>query len=196
MRRQRAEADRALGYLLLATLVGVVALAGYGGYVLYPRFDLPAVTGLSLLALAAAAGIASFFSPCSFPLLVTLLARETGARPGQTQPSMDRALRFGLALAVGAGLFLTLLGVAIALGGAALFAGVTFTSTAGIILRSVVGALLILLGLIQLGLLPASFRAIDHLVLPLTRSQAQLRRDRPLLGFGVLGFGYLLAGFG
>jgi cytochrome c biogenesis protein CcdA len=48
-----------------------VALTGYAGYELYPRFDLPALEGASLLVLAAGAGVASFFAPCSFPLLVT-----------------------------------------------------------------------------------------------------------------------------
>jgi hypothetical protein len=67
-----------MGYLLLTFAVGLVALAGYGGSVLYPRFDLPAVAGAALLGLAAAAGLGSFFSPCSFPLLVALLGRAPG----------------------------------------------------------------------------------------------------------------------
>jgi hypothetical protein len=62
-----------LAYWLLPLAALLITLAGYTGYLLYPRFDLSAGTGLGLLALAAAAGIASFFSPCSFPLLVTLL---------------------------------------------------------------------------------------------------------------------------
>jgi hypothetical protein len=70
-------AGAARRYAALVGATGAAAVAGYVGYVLYPRFDLPAATGASLLALAAAAGIASFFSPCSFPLAVTLLARDT-----------------------------------------------------------------------------------------------------------------------
>ncbi|MDT8305317.1 MAG: hypothetical protein RRC07_05225, partial [Anaerolineae bacterium] len=64
-------------YLFLGLVIAVLllALAGYAGYVLYPRFALPAASGAGLLLLAAAAGLASFFSPCSFPLLATLLAR-------------------------------------------------------------------------------------------------------------------------
>lgn len=77
-----------LRYFLLISGISVLALVGYAGYVIHPRFDLPAVTGVGLLILAASAGIASFFSPCSFPLLVTLLARETNA--GKTEGTVIR----------------------------------------------------------------------------------------------------------
>lgn len=63
-------------YAVLVLTIALLALAGYIGYILYPRFDLPGVSGAGLLVLAAAAGLGSFFSPCSFPLLVTLLSRE------------------------------------------------------------------------------------------------------------------------
>lgn len=63
-------------YLFLVIAVLLLAFAGYVGDVLYPRFDLPAVGGAGLLVLSSAAGLASIFSPCSFPLLSTLLARQ------------------------------------------------------------------------------------------------------------------------
>ena len=182
------------GYAILVVAVLVVALAGYVGYVLYPRFDLPAAQGAGLLALAAAAGFASFFSPCSFPLLLGLLGRQAVAQTNRREAA--RPTVFGGALAAGAGLFLLLSGVVIALGGEALFAGVTFTSPAGITIRSIVGGLLVILGLIQTGILPFSLHAISNLALPLTRWQARLRRERPVAGFGVFGFAYVLAGFG
>ena len=166
------------------------ALAGYTGYVLYPRFDLPAATGASLWGLAAAAGIASFFSPCSFPLAVTLLARET--TPGR----QGRLTRLSIWLGLGALLFLALAGTLIAAGAGAFFKQVTFTSTAGITIRAVVGSLLIFLGLVQLNVLPVSLLAVEDAAKPLLARQARLRRDRPALAFGLFGFGYLLAGFG
>lgn len=86
--------NRGLWYALLTAGVVVLAVAGYAGYVLYPRFDLPAVTGLGLFVLAAAAGIGSFFYPCSFPLLVGLLGRETKAGEEESTPSLRKALRF------------------------------------------------------------------------------------------------------
>ncbi len=181
-------------YTMLVALVVVVAVAGYAGFLLYPRFDLPAVQGLGLLGLAAAAGVASFFSPCSFPLLVTLLGRQAAAgnqKGGQTRPAL-----FGAALALGAAAFMVLVGVVIALGGQAMFAGVTFTSPAGIAIRTIVGVGLIALGLIQAGILPFSMHGVSRLVKPILGSQAGLRRDRPLSGFALFGFAYVLAGFG
>lgn len=189
---QRSLAAR---YGLLVAAVVVAGLAGYVGYVLYPRFDLPAAEGASLLVLAAAAGIASFFAPCSFPLLVTLLSRP--AARGDDRAATARPLVFGAALSVGAAAFLLLSGVLIALGGRAFFESVTFTSTTGRTLRIVVGALLVLLGLVQLGRLAgSSFHAVEGLTKNLNRSQARLRRRHPVAGYTAFGFFYLLAGFG
>ena len=182
-------------YVLLTISVLILALAGYAGYVLYPRFDLPAVTGVGLFVLAAAAGIGSFFSPCSFPLLVTLLARETGAGKNEKRV-LPRALRFATALSLGATLFLLLAGAGIAAGGAQLFQGATFTSTAGRVIRALVGTLLILFGLIQMNVLPISFGAVAESVRPLQRAQRQLQRQKPVASFALFGFGYILAGFG
>jgi cytochrome c-type biogenesis protein len=178
-------------YALLAGVTAVVALAGYSGYVLYPRFDLPPATGATLLLLAAAAGIASFFSPCSFPLAVTLLARQASPAEGHS-----RLTRSTLWIGLGAISFLMLAGLTVAAGAGAFFKEVTFTSTAGITIRAVVGTLLILLGLMQLNVLPVSFVAIEDLAKPLLGRQARARREHPGLAFGLFGFGYLLAGFG
>ena len=194
---QTSSETREFWYILLASIVAALALAGYAGYVLYPRFDLPAETGIGLLVLAAGAGIASFFSPCSFPLLVTLLSRESGAQPGQSGARMQRTLGFATALALGATAFLMLTGVGIALGASALFEGVTFTSTTGRAIRLGIGSLLILLGLIQAGVIRAAFGDGMHAVTtPIMRRQARLRREHQTTGFGLFGFIYILAGFG
>lgn len=183
-------------YLLFALGVLLLALAGYAGYVIYPRFDLPSVTGGGLLVLAVGAGIGSFFSPCSFPLLLTLLARQIHQDEPEEGSSFGRALRFAAALSLGATLFLLITGAAIALGGGALFARVTFTSTAGRVIRLVIGSLLILLGAIQLEAIPITFHGVEELAQPLLRYQSELRRDNPTIAFAVFGFGYLIAGFG
>jgi copper chaperone CopZ/cytochrome c biogenesis protein CcdA len=182
-------------YGLLVLGVAVPAVAGYAGYELYPRFDLPAAEGAGLLVLATGAGIASFFAPCSFPLLVTLLSRPAGGR--REQQASARPLVFGTALSVGAAAFLLLSGLAIAVGGSAFFESVTFTSTTGRTLRIVVGALLIGLGFIQIGILAdTSFRSVERLTKNLNRTQAKLRRRHPVAGYTAFGFFYLLAGFG
>jgi len=181
-------------YLILVAAVAAIAIAGYVGYVIYPRFDRPGVEGLGLLGLAAAAGVASFFSPCSFPLLVTLLARQ--AVDDSEAGRSARPAVFGGSLALGAAVFMLLAGAVIAVGGEALFAGVTFTSAAGITIRVVVGLLLIFLGLIQLGVVPVTMHGVSRIAQPLLKGQARLRRNRPVAGFAVFGFGYVLAGFG
>jgi cytochrome c-type biogenesis protein len=176
-----------------------ISVAAYTGYELYPRFDLPAATGIGLLALAVGAGVASFFSPCSFPLLVTLLGREVGIQEGESskKTSIRRALTFALALSLGATTFLLIAGVALALGGQALFANFTFTSPQALFTRVAVGVILILLGLVQLGVISnRRFQWVEHLAKPFRKFNAKQRQKAPLSGFFVYGFGYLIAGFG
>ena len=186
--------SRSVSLLLFVAGPLLLALAGYGGYALYPRFDLPAVTGAGLLLLAAGAGLASFFSPCSFPLLATLLARQ--ARDVQRSEAWARLLRFASALAAGVTLFLLLTGAAIALGAAPFFARVTFASTGGRAIRLAAGSVLVLLGVFQWrGVSPGS-GAVYRVAKPLMETQVRLRQERPMLAFGLFGFGYVLAGFG
>jgi cytochrome c biogenesis protein CcdA len=186
--------EAAVRYLLLAAATVAAGLLGYLGYVLYPRFGLPAGTGAGLLLLAAGAGIASFFSPCSFPLLLSILAGAPGA--AERAHRRRTLLVYPAALAAGAALFLLAAGAIIAAAGTVLFEGVTFTSLAGRIVRAVVGALLIALGLIQLGRLRVSFRRFEPAAHAFLRRQASLRRERPAAGFFVFGFGYVFAGVG
>lgn len=182
-------------YALLVAAIVAVGLAGFIGYVVYPRFDLPRGTGIGLVGLAAAAGIASFFSPCSFPLLATLLIRDS-------QPDDSRRLRIRRALgravwiAVGAATFVVGLGLAIAAGGAGLAQSVTFDSVAGRTLRGVVGGGLILLGLAQTGVIAVNLRRFEPAIHRLLGRQASLRRRRPVAGYLMFGFAYLAAGFG
>lgn len=181
-------------YVVLAAAVALAGLAGYVGYVLYPRFDLPSVTGAGLLLLAAGAGVASFFSPCSFPLLLTLLARQVaGADPKRRLRS---ALVFAAAFSVGAAAFVLALGALIGLGGRGIASAVTFTSATGIAIRITVGLVLVLLGLIQAEIVPVSFHVLERVTQPLLRRQAAFRRRHPVLGFTAFGFAYLIIGFG
>jgi cytochrome c biogenesis protein CcdA len=181
-------------YVLLVGALGFVGLAGYAGYVLFPRFALPPVAGAGLVALAAGAGVASFFSPCSFPLLLTLLSRGIAAE--RAGGRMRMALVFGGTFAAGAAAFTVLLGLLIGLSGGALAGSITFTSALGIALRIAVGTLLVFLGLLQANVIPISFHGVERAVRPLGEAHARLRRDRPLAGWALFGFGYLLIGFG
>src|SRR6266540_2716009 len=181
------------GYAVLAAGVALLGVAGYVGYITYPRFNMPSVAGAGVLLLGAAAGVASFFSPCSFPLLLTLLAREVkGGREGRARA----VLIFAGAFSLGAVAFLALLGALIGLGGRGLVGSVTFTSPLGVIVRIVVGTFLVALGLVQSGVIPVSFHGVERLARPLTEAQARLRRERPVAGFALFGFAYLIIGFG
>lgn len=174
--------------LLAVVAVAVaVALGGYAGYVLYPRFDLPAAAGIGLLALAAGAGLAAFFSPCSFPLLLTLIVRGE---------SNDGQRGNAVWVAAGAATFMLALGLLIAAGGAGIASSITFDSTPGRLLRAVVGVILIVLGLIQAGVIRANLRRFEPAIHGMLGRQARLRRHRPRLGHAVFGFAYLTAGFG
>ncbi len=194
-REQVRSVGPGLALVLLTLSVLLIALAGYAGFRLYPRIVVPPAVGLGLFFLAGVGGFAAFFSPCSFPLLMTLLAREIG-RESTLEDQHGRRAAAAVAMAAGAGLFLLLTGAGIAIGGGALFRQISFASPAGRILRTLVAVFLILLGLTQLGVIHASFHMVAGTVKGLLHTQAALRRDRPLLGYALLGFGYVFAGFG
>jgi cytochrome c biogenesis protein CcdA len=194
-------------YVLLVACIVAAALGGYTLYQAYPRFDLPPAEGAALLALGVAAGIASFFSPCAFPLLVALLGREAAATPaarlaadGDARPLRRaagvRPLTFAAAVSAGAVLFLIVTGAALGAGGGLLLSQVTFTSVAGRALRGGVGALLIALGLVQLGLVANPLRLVGRLATPLVRASSARRERQPVGRLVAFGFGYVLAGFG
>lgn len=183
-------------YALLVAGTVMAGLAGYVGYVLYPRFGLPSAAGASVLVLASAAGFAAFFSPCSFPLLATLLAREAAGDPGARSRRPGRALLFATSLSVGAVTFVLAVGALFAVGGRGLAGAVTFTSASGRIIRAVIGVLLVVLGLVQSGKLRADLRRFEPAIHGHLKRQARFRRRHPVAGTAVFGFGYLAAGFG
>lgn len=202
MRRWEREDQRAVRYALLAVGIVTLAVAGYGGYVLYPRFNSPPGTGAGLLVLAVAAGVVSFFSPCSFPLLVDLLGRSAEPRnANESTGGIRQALRFGAALSMGAGVFLLLMGAGIAAGSARLFEDISSAGMEGSAARVVIGLVLVVLGLVQVDVVRArALRSPFHKVARTSNRlfgvQAQLQRHRPTVGRALFGFIYLLAGFG
>lgn len=175
--------------LLLIVFISVLSGLGYGLYLLYPRFDLPVVMGIPLIILAAGAGLASFFSPCSFPLLLTLLARQ-----GDSDVRSLGPWRFAMGLSTGAGLFLIFLGGFFLAGGMALSRAVTFGSMPGIVLRLLMGMFLVWLGGVQLGWVSdRAFRWLQQSLAPGPLEDDPRRSTAGLVGYG---FGYVLAGFG
>ncbi len=185
--RNRGRARWAL--LTAGTLL--VGLTGYGGFRLYPTIG-PA-TGLGLLVVAAAAGFAAFFSPCSFPLLLTLVARQAAEKGSHRIRS---AFRFATGASLGATAFLLGFGLLLSLVGATVTDYITFNSTLGRVLRVVVGLVLIVMGLVQLGKVRLSFSRVASLAAPIERRRSETGERQWFLNHVLFGFGYLMAGFG
>ncbi len=191
---ERKDGHPLQAYVILVVAVLLVAIAGFAAFRYHLTLRISGFEGTGLLLLAVASGLASFFSPCSFPLLLVLLTREIRADSEGRQA--DRALLFATGLATGVSIFLLLAGGAVAFGAAPIFRQFTFTSPEGRVLRFTVGSILILFGLFQTNLVPVRFETIASISRPLLRAQARLRQSRPVLGFSLLGFTYILAGFG
>jgi len=177
-------------YLFLSGLVLLLALLGYTGFILYQQMIRSSAVGSGLVLLAIVAGIASLFSPCSFPLLVTLLAREA------RKISRRHMLHTAVAFTLGVILFLSLLGAALALGAGSFISQFTFTSDNGRLLRASVGLLLIGLGFWQIRGQSLNWIWLTRLLQPLWRKQSHWQRHKTTVGYGLYGFGYILAGFG
>lgn len=101
---RRATDWRALLVVVIATfLVGMVALLAYWlAYVHYPRFALPPLDVGLVLPLAVLAGLASLFSPCSFPLLLATFGIGTTVSKSQLRDGFYWRL---LGVAIGASTF-------------------------------------------------------------------------------------------
>ena len=165
----------------------VVGVAGYLGFVAFVGSDRNVSAGV--LALAAGTGFAAFFSPCSFPLLLTFLTRRNSNAPGA-------ALMSALRVASGAALLLAAVAVAIALGGSALAGVVEFDSSTGRLFRASVGLILVVFGLRQARLWGVRMRWLDRVAGASARVLDPARVTNPARSDVVYGFGYLLAGFG
>ncbi len=171
----------------LAIGLVVVGLAGYVGFVAVAVGDRSSSS--ALLALAAATGFAAFFSPCSFPLLLTFLTRRADESAGSAALT---AIRVGL----GAATLLAGVAAVTALVGEAAATAVAFDRPAGRIFRVAIGLGLIILGLRQARLIRLRMRWLDRVaggaaaIFDPSRSTRRVRSDF------AYGFAYLLAGFG
>lgn len=176
-------------FRFVAVVIGLV-VAGVAGYVGFVAFVGSAgSTAGGVMVLAAGTGFAAFFSPCSFPLLLTFLARRSAESPTAAVVSSVR-------VALGAGLLLLLIAVVIGLGGSALAGIVEFQSFGGRVFRLAIGIVLIVFGLRQARVWVFSAGWLDRVaagsarLFDPSRVAGASRRDV------VYGFGYLLAGFG
>jgi cytochrome c biogenesis protein CcdA len=177
---------------LLVAMTLIVGIAGYTGFRVFRHFDVGGATGIGLIVVAATVGIASFFSPCSFPLLLTTLSRQAATDPDHR---MRGALRFAAGASIGAVLFVGAFGFVLSLGGGVIASQFTFASTQGRTLRAVVGVFLIIMGLAQLGKVRIPFGNLAQLAEPIDRQRAAIGDETKLTSNILYGFGYLVAGF-
>lgn len=184
MRYQLRRHPRVSTVLALTSVFAVLLLAYWLAYVHYPRFRLPPIDALSLVALALLAGLASLLSPCSFPLFLAILARSAG----RDRNGKHRRL---VGLGLGACSVFLLLGVAIASGLAPLIGGVTFPSAVGRMLRLTVALVLARLAA-QRGWWSLPGTVVSRTGRRLLRTGAQPSFLRSVAA----GTGFVLAGFG
>jgi cytochrome c biogenesis protein CcdA len=188
LKKSRLRARMAL--LVVVTLV--VGLAGYIGFRVFREFDVGGATGIGLVVVAATVGIAAFFSPCSFPLLLTALTRQVTAAP---ERRTREALRFASGASIGAVAFVAGFGLLLSLGGGAIARLFSVDSAQGRILRVVVGIVLIVMGLVQLRVINLHFSGMARLAEPVDRKRAAIGDETKFMSHVLYGFGYLAAGF-
>lgn len=190
---------RALYFALLLALATLVAV----GYVVFRGFVTtvaPDLTAYNLYALAVIAGVASFFSPCAFPLLPSYLSFYYLA--GQSVISgrrAGRALALGGAAALGVMTFNLLLGALIGILGAGFASGLSVSgpspNTFVRIFRVLLGVALAALGILQLtgwSYKPAFVDEFAYRLRP-TREGAT---SKPAWQVFLYGLGYNAAGMG
>jgi len=178
-------------YTLIITSVAVVTLLGYAGFVIFLKDFMPAFSNYSLYLLSLAAGIATFFSPCSFPLLPGYLSvYYTEKSEGSKRP-----LYRGTFAAMGVLSFTVILGLIIALLGQGVASSFSISSSNPSFLTQVfrtgLGAVLVSLGAIQLS--NATFH--NHLLDALTGRFYSVAGSGGK-GLYLYGFGYNAAGIG
>lgn len=185
MRTDQQAARARARFGAVAAGVAVAGAAGYAGFVAFAERD----TALAVLPLGAATGFAAFFSPCSFPLLLTFLAREGEAG---RRAALASALRVG----AGAAFLLAAVGALVLAGGTALAGVVEFDSAPGRLFRGGIGAGLLVLGAYQFGLVRRRLGALDAVAAFADRLPAPSRMRHAATRDLAFGFGYLVAGFG
>ncbi|MBT4512876.1 MAG: hypothetical protein HOC20_11795 [Chloroflexi bacterium] len=183
--------------LFLAAFLGVAAL-GYFGFRTF--VTTPDLTIFNLYTVAVIAGVASFFSPCAFPLLPGYFSfyHQADRDEQDTSTNLSKAIRLGLAASFGVITFDLVLGLIIALLGSGVAQGLSISgpnpSQFIRVFRGGVGAVLLLLGVGQLlgwNLKPTFINAFAY------RTQPEREGKRkPAVNLFFYGLGYNAAGMG
>jgi cytochrome c-type biogenesis protein len=193
--RSRGLAWLPFGGLLLA-LAAVIA-AGYLGFRTFAA--VPDLGAFNLYLLAIVAGVASFFSPCAFPLLPSYFSfYHQAGETGSAAPYRGRSIQLGLSAALGVMTCTLLLGLIIAVLGTGFAEGLSISGpepsqfVRGF--RGVVGALLFGLGIAQLAGRNLKPKFVDTFAYR-TRPRREGNRG-PAASLYLYGLGYNAAGMG
>ncbi len=185
-------------YVGLVLLVLAMIGLGYFGFRHFATTVMPQMGAFNLLALAIIAGVASFFSPCAFPLLPSYLSFYTTARGDRDQSAKTaHAWVLGLAAAAGVITFTLVLGALIGLLGAGAGKALSISGPEPSLFvrwfRGGVGVILIALGIAQwlnLNLKPGLADALAW------RTRPQRETQKPAAALFFYGLGYNAAGMG
>lgn len=186
------------GWILIGVLLIATIASGYGIFVFFLKGFNPTTGTLSLLLFAVIAGTATFFSPCSFPLMPGYLTRHLQLiDKNPSKNVLSSALSNGLAAAAGVLLFDLALGLGIVLLGST-FGGSLAISTPRPniyvqIFRGAVGVFLVTLGVLSL-----RGTGIFHndTLTSLGRRLGKNGQLAPSREMFVYGFGYVSVGIG
>ncbi|MDE1852871.1 MAG: cytochrome c biogenesis protein CcdA [Thaumarchaeota archaeon] len=177
-------------YAIVVLSVAALAFFGYLVFVAFLKDVMPAFPAYSLYFLSVVAGVATFFSPCSFPLLPGYLSLYY-----ETDEKSEGPLRRGFVAAMGVVSFNVVLGLLIATLGQGFASSFSISSgnpsSLTLALRVGVGSVLVLLGLVQFSNTTFHSRALD------TVTARLFSRNEPnVSGLYLYGLGYSTAGIG
>ncbi len=175
-------------------VVSLVAAAGYVGFRSAGHLNLGTTAGAGVVVLAVVTGFSAFFSPCSFPLLLGLLASsDASTARGQTKSD---GFRTAITVGLGATMFFLLVGVLVGIVGEGLARNVGFSTVQGRALRVVVAAVVITAGSVQLGFLKVPFHRLTTLVGPIDSPRVEISSRHSRSSQVLYGFGFVIAAFG
>ena len=190
-----------MGWLQFGALLIAFAVVIGAGYLGFRTFAItPTLNSANVYLFAVVAGVASFFSPCAFPLLPSYFSfyQTAGKHLEGPRTGAGKAIKFGLAAALGVITFALILGTVIAVLGTGVAQGLSISASESSqfvrIFRGIVGSILVTLGVVQLlgwNLKPNFVDAFAFYTRPRRAGER-----RPATNLYLYGLGYNAAGMG
>lgn len=181
---------------ILLTLLSILAVisVGYYTFILFMTKVVPNLASFGIVLVAIVAGIATFFNPCSFPMVPVYLTRFFYVK--DDSKNRMKVVYYGLIVSIGIITFNLLFGSLIGLLGenfAKSFALATENPNIYVLIfRGIIGTVLIFLGSMAILGRGLHFAIFDKV----SRNFYSLEEKNPTKSFYVYGFGYNLIGIG